>query len=92
MTKTVKEQTQMRKFKDRLFFIIDGNIQGSHFVGHLDERKGWSGEPFFGNSDKRKGSFTSNETHCLLGIQEQSGGAWWLEKLTSRRSWYMCPL
>jgi hypothetical protein len=34
---------------------------------------------FIGNSDKRKGSFISKKTHCLLGIREQSGGAWWLD-------------
>jgi hypothetical protein len=50
------------------------------------------GSHFVGNSDKRKGSFISNETHYLLGIREQSGGAWWLEKLTSRRNGYICPL
>jgi hypothetical protein len=37
----VKVQTpKMRKFKDTLLFIIDGKIQGSHLVGHPDERKG----------------------------------------------------
>jgi hypothetical protein len=50
------------------------------------------GSYFVGNSDKRKDSFISKETHCLLGIREQSGGAWWLEKLTSRRSGYIRPL
>jgi hypothetical protein len=60
----------MRKFKDTLLFIIDGKIWGSYLVGHPDERK-----PFIGNSNKRKGSFISNETHCLLGIREQSEGA-----------------
>jgi hypothetical protein len=50
------------------------------------------GSHFVGNSDKRKGSFISNETHCLLGIREQLRGAWWLERLTSRRSGYICPL
>jgi hypothetical protein len=50
------------------------------------------GNHFIGNLDNRKGSFTSNETHCLLGIREQSGGAWWLEKLALRRSGYVCPL
>jgi hypothetical protein len=69
----------MGKVKDTLLFIIDGEIWGSHLVGHPDERKSSSEEPFIGNSDKRKGSFISNETHCLLGIREQSGGAWWLE-------------
>jgi hypothetical protein len=32
------------------------------------------GSHFISNSGKRKGSFISNETHCLLGIQEQLGG------------------
>jgi hypothetical protein len=50
------------------------------------------GSHFIGNLDKRKGSFIFNETHCLFGIREQSGGAWWLEKLASRRSGYICPL
>jgi hypothetical protein len=36
----------MRKTKDTLFFIIGGKIWGSHLVGHPEERKGWSGEPF----------------------------------------------
>jgi hypothetical protein len=65
----VKVQThKMRRFKDTLLFIIDGKIWGSHLVGHPDERKGCSEEPFVGNSDNRKGSFNSNETLCLLGI------------------------
>jgi hypothetical protein len=34
------------------------------------------GSHFVGNSDKRKGSFISNETHCLLGIRKQLRGAW----------------
>jgi hypothetical protein len=50
------------------------------------------GSHFIGNSDKRKGYVISNEPHCILGIREQSRGAWWLEKLTSRRSGYICPL
>jgi hypothetical protein len=48
------------------------------------------GSHLVGHPDERKG--LSEETHCLLGIREQSGGAWWLEKLTSRRSGYICPL
>jgi hypothetical protein len=53
----VKVQThKMRKFKDEEPF------------GLPDERKGYSEEPFVGNSDNRKGSFNSNETLCLLGI------------------------
>jgi hypothetical protein len=54
--------------------------------------KSRSEEPFVGNSDNRKGSFNSSETLCLLGLWEQSGGAWWLEKLTSWGSGYICPL
>jgi hypothetical protein len=41
VTKMVKVQTQNEKsLKILYFFIIDGNIWGSHLVGHPDERKG----------------------------------------------------
>jgi hypothetical protein len=48
------------------------------------------GSQFLGNSDKRKGSFISSETHCLLGIQEQSRRAWWLE-IDFEEKWVYMP-
>jgi hypothetical protein len=55
---------------------------GAIYLAIQMKEKADLGSHFVGNSDKRKSSFISNETHCLLGIRELSGGAWWLEKLT----------